>query len=100
MNATSPATNGESLHVRLLERAYKCRVLLCREEGGGYSALALELPGVASQGNTKREALANVAEAFRGAISVYLDDGGKIPWTDAKRERPADSEEHWLLVDV
>ncbi len=100
MNTAIPVTNGACIYVRLLERAYECRVLLCPEEGGGYSALALQLPGVASEGDTKSDALANVAEAFRGAISVYLDEAGEIPWTDAKRERSADSEEYWLLVDV
>ena len=100
MNAAMPLIEVECENARVLERAYECRVLLCPEEGGGYSALALQLPGVVSEGNTKSEALANVAEAFRGAISVYLDEGGEIPWTDAKRERVAGSEEYWLVVDV
>lgn len=100
MNTAIRATNGIVFRLRKPNRAYECRVLLCPEEGGGYSALALQLPGVVSEGNTKQEALENVAEAFRGAISIYSDEAGEIPWMDAKRERPPDSEEHWLCVDV
>ena len=85
---------------RLDENAYECRVLLCPEEDGGYSAHALRLPGVVSQGESVAEALANITDAFRAAISVYHERGEAIPWTDLKIERPKRSIEKWIVVNV
>ena len=86
-----------------LERTYRCQVILCPEEEGGYSALAKRLPGVVSQGETEDEALVNIAEALRGALSVYLGEpNASIPWSDedADIDRPVGSIERWILVDV
>ena len=82
--------------------AYECRALVCPEAAGGFSVHALRLPGVVSQGETIEEALENIAEAFRGALSIYLEDlGSSIPWRDEEVEvRPAGSIERWILVDV
>lgn len=81
---------------------YECRALLCPESCGGFSAIALRLPGVASQGETEEEALANLKEAFAGAVAMYLEDSGAIPWTDEGThvERTSDCKERWILVDV
>jgi len=84
----------------LAENTYECRVLLCPEEGGGYSAHAVRLPGVVSQGESVAEALENIAEAFQGAISVYREQGGVIPWTNLQIDRPKGSIEKWILVNV
>ena len=46
------------------------KVVLQREKAGGYSVYVPELPGCISQGETKEEALANIAEA----IELYVDD--------------------------
>jgi len=82
------------------EPAYECRVLLCPEPAGGFSAYALRLPGVASQGETEDEALKNVTEAFRAAIETYTEEGMEIPWTDeAPIERTQNCLERWILVD-
>jgi predicted RNase H-like HicB family nuclease len=64
----------------------RCLVYLIPEEEGGFSAIAAELPGVASQGDTEQEALANIREAFQGAIQVYKDDNREVPWLDAPRK--------------
>ncbi len=82
------------------ENTYQCRVLLCPEEGGGYSAHALRLPGVVSQGESVQEALVNITDAFQGAISVYQEEGVEIPWTDVDLDRPKGSVERWILVNV
>jgi predicted RNase H-like HicB family nuclease len=81
-------------------RAYECRTLLCPEDEGGYSAHVLNLPGVVSQGETLREALANIAEAFGAAVSYYLENRGTIPWTPVEIERSQDSQERWILVNA
>jgi predicted RNase H-like HicB family nuclease len=46
----------------------KIRVELIPEPEGGFSAVCPELPGCASGGDTREEALANVKEA----IALYL----------------------------
>ena len=84
-----------------LEGTYRCQALLCPESDGGFAVFARRLPGVASQGETEEEALSNLAEAFRGAIQMYLEDGGSIPWQDIdKSDIPKGSVERWILVDV
>lgn len=83
-----------------LNRTYRCRVILCPEDDGGYSVLTWRLPGVASQGDTEDEAIANIAEALQAALQMYLEDGS-IPWQDIDdRDVPKNSIERWILVDV
>ncbi len=78
---------------------FECRVLLCPEEEGGYSAHALLLPGVVSQGETDREALENITEAFQGALASYQDSGETIPWGRVDvDEVPANAIEKWIAV--
>ncbi len=79
---------------------YECRVLLCPESDGGFSALALRLPGVVSQGETIEEALGNIADAFQATVQSYLEAGAPIPWSDISAERPKDCLERWILVNV
>ncbi len=82
------------------ERTFECRVLLYPEAGGGFSAIAARLPGVVSEGETEKEALDNIAEAFQGAVAYYLDERGAIPWTDAAVERTEGCKERWIIVDA
>lgn len=67
-----------------MERRFK--VVLERNELGGYTALVPILPGCISEGDTRDEALANIREA----IEVYLDslqaDGEPIPSEDDVEE--------------
>lgn len=86
--------------VSLSDRAYECRVLLVPESEGGYSAHATRLPGVVSEGETIEEALANVGEAFAGAVRAYLDSGRDIPWGNAEVEKTPGAEERWIVVNV
>ncbi len=85
---------------RFGERTFECRVLLHPQAGGGFSAIAARLPGVVSEGETETEALANIAEAFQGAVAFYLDDRGAIPWTDVAVERTEGCQERWIIVDA
>ena len=79
---------------------FECRVLLCPEPEGGYSAHALRLPGVVSQGDSVAEALENIKEAFRGAIRTYHEQGLSVPLTPIATERPAGALERWVLVEL
>ncbi len=62
------------------ETAFDLFVELMEEPEGGYSAIAGNLPGVVSQGETKTEAMSNIYEAACGVIESYLSDGKPIPW--------------------
>jgi len=64
------------------EQVYRCQVILEEEPAGGFSVYCARLPGVASQGDTEEEALANIKEAIEGAIEAYNDLKEEIPWSD------------------
>ena len=61
-------------------------VALIEEAEGGYSVIALNLPGAASQGDTQKEALANIREAAIGCIEEYEASGEEVPWVDVSQE--------------
>jgi predicted RNase H-like HicB family nuclease len=76
-----------------------CLVYLIQEEDGGYSVIAANLPGAASQGDSEAEALANIEEAMHGLIESYRESSQPIPWTDSPKPRPAGVvKEQWVLV--
>ncbi|NQU20083.1 MAG: type II toxin-antitoxin system HicB family antitoxin [Candidatus Nealsonbacteria bacterium] len=80
--------------------AFECRVVVCPEEEGGYSAHALRLPGVISQGDSVEEALCNIEDAFRETVVSYREDNLDVPWAPVDVDRPAGSIERWTLVNV
>jgi predicted RNase H-like HicB family nuclease len=49
----------------------KFTVVLRKESEGGYSAQYVELPGAISQGDTRKEALANIKEAIEGYLEAF-----------------------------
>ena len=55
------------------------KVILEREEEGGYSVYVPILPGCASQGETKEEALANIKEAIECYLEGLRINGLPIP---------------------
>jgi len=57
----------------------KVTIVLEREEAGGFSAYVPALPGCASQGETQREALANIREAIEAHLLGLRDDGLPLP---------------------
>jgi predicted RNase H-like HicB family nuclease len=61
---------------------YRVHLLVVKDEEGGYSAIALNLPGIGSCGSTEEEAVENAREAIRGALESYRDSGDAIPWKD------------------
>jgi len=60
-------------------------VLLEREEDGGYVVSVPALPGCITQGETRREALANIREAIAAYIEDCRSAGDAIP-TEADKE--------------
>jgi len=54
-------------------------VVLEPETDGGFSVYVPSLPGCASQGDTKEEALANIREAIEAYLLGLKDDGLPFP---------------------
>lgn len=77
---------------------YLC--LICTiQEGGRYSAVVLNLPGVESRGDTEEEAVRNVREVILRAIQPYTAHGEPIPWTDGHAgDVPEDAKRFWITV--
>jgi len=55
-------------------KSLKLTVVLRKEEEGGYSAQCLELPGCISEGETKKETLANIREAIDGYLEAFPEE--------------------------
>ncbi len=64
------------------QTCFECRVALLSEDDGGFSIYAINLPGVASQGDSEKEALANIVNALSGALAEYKSCGEDIPWSE------------------
>lgn len=60
-------------------------VVLSSEADGGFSVFVPELPSVASQGETREEALAMAKEAIEGYLEVMREDGLPIPQVERGR---------------
>ncbi len=52
----------------------KFTVFLREEPEGGYSAQCVELLGAISQGETRKEALANIKEAIEGYLEAFPEE--------------------------
>ena len=57
----------------------KYRVLIEQDEDGAFVAICPSLPGCISQGNTRKEALANIKDAIDGYIASLKKHGEPIP---------------------
>jgi predicted RNase H-like HicB family nuclease len=82
---------------------YECRVLLCPENEGGFSAHALNIAGVVSEGDTIEQALERIADAFKGTVEYHLESNRAIPWRDGDPEffdAMTGTIERWITVDV
>jgi predicted RNase H-like HicB family nuclease len=52
----------------------KFTIILREEPEGGYSAQCVELPGVISEGENRKEALANIKEALEGYLEAFPEE--------------------------
>ena len=48
--------------------------VVLREEEEGYSAQVVELPGCISQGENRKQALANIREAVEGYLEAFPEE--------------------------
>ena len=52
----------------------KFTVILREEPEGGYSAQCVELPSAISQGENRKEVLANIKEAIEGYLKAFPEE--------------------------
>ena len=79
------------------EETYAIHLSIVPEEDGRYSAIALNLPGAGSCGDTKAEAIANAKEAVKGVLESYQESGESIPWKDSRSDK-SPGEKKWITV--
>ncbi|NCN64578.1 MAG: type II toxin-antitoxin system HicB family antitoxin [Candidatus Altiarchaeum hamiconexum] len=60
------------------------KVVLEKDEDGGYAVTVPSLPGCISQGDTKEEALKNIREAIELHVESLAEDG--LPITKKSRD--------------
>jgi antitoxin HicB len=63
----------------LMASTREFEVALTQEEDGTYSVTVPSLPGCASQGDTRVEALAMIREAIEGYIESLVAHGDPVP---------------------
>ena len=81
--------------------AYKIHLLVTKDDDGVFSAVALNLPGAGSCGDTEEQAVENAKEAVRGTLESYLTVSEEIPWKDTcDVDIPFGAEQKWILVHV
>ncbi len=56
----------------------KFTVILRKEEKSGYSVQCVELLGEISEGDTKKEALANIREAIQGFLAAFPEEDERL----------------------
>jgi antitoxin HicB len=65
---------------------YRVYMRTIPEEDGGFSTIAINLPGAGSCGDTEEESIANAKEAVQGVLESYQETGDPIPWQPVSEE--------------
>jgi len=100
MNA-QPSTHQSSVTTSGPESGCPIHLLIIQDDDSGYSAIALNLPGSGSCGDTEEEAIENAKEAVRGVLEEYRESGEAIPWKDTRDvEIPPSAKQLWVIVNV
>jgi predicted RNase H-like HicB family nuclease len=68
-----------------MEPAREYEVVLSPEPEGGFSVFVPELPSVATQGDTREQALAMAKEAIEGYLEVMEEEGWEVPRVERER---------------
>ena len=79
---------------------YRIEILTIEEEEGGYSTIALNLPGAGSCGDTKEQSIANAEDAIKTVLEEYKESGDRIPWAEVMADKIGPGEKKVILVHV
>lgn len=77
-----------------------CHARFSPDPEGGFCAYAVNLPGVAEDGDSYEEARDNLKDAFQAVIQTYLESGQPIPWKIEEEDRREGWFDKSLAVDV
>jgi len=80
--------------------SYRIEILIIEEEEGGYSTVALNLPGAGSCGKDKEESIANAKDAIKDALETYQELGDPIPWAEVTPDKLVGGERKVIWIDV
>ncbi len=81
-------TDGQRLHFQIEEN-----------EEGGFSVIALNLPGAGSSGPTEEVAIERAKLAVQAVIEDYRESGETIPWQDTIRHvAEKGTKTKWVVV--
>ena len=72
---------------------YKVPLVLSPQPEGGFTVTSPVLPELVTEGDTVREALANVQDALAAVIEIYQDLGRRLP---ASTQVPEEASAVWL----
>lgn len=87
----------ENLRVEL--RDFHVHLVIIKDGESEFSAIAWNLPGAGSCGDTVQEAVNNAKDAVREVLESYKASGEAIPWGDRAGEQiPPDAEQKWVIV--
>lgn len=67
-----------------MQRRFK--VILEKNDSGGFTVTVPSLPGCVTQGNDRREALEHIQEAIEGFLEALLIEGLPIPFEDVEMD--------------
>lgn len=81
-------------------KPYRIEILTIEDKEGGYSTIALNLPGAGSCGDDKVESIANAREAIKDALETYKELGDPIPWAEVTPEKVVGGERMVIWIDV
>lgn len=97
------AANGRLLAVKFEQYSPPRRsfqAVVCPEDEGGFSVLALNFPGVISQAETEVEAEENIREAFLAMLESCQKHGEALPYSPQPViEMAAGCRQIWVKVD-
>ncbi len=79
---------------------FNCLVYVLRHDQGAYLARSATLDGVSGGGDSEREALKNVVQAFKTKVGGYLADEKPIPWLEVPLEAAPDEQSRWIAVHL
>jgi predicted RNase H-like HicB family nuclease len=81
-------------------KGYRLHLLILKDDENSYSAVALNLPGAGSCGDSIEEAVENAKEAISGVLEEYNSSGVPIPWKDSSAvEIPLGAIQKWIIID-
>ena len=75
-------------------QSFRCHLIVTKDGDELFSAVALNLPGAGSCGESEEEAIENAKEAIRDTIESYFESGEPIPWKDTSSANVAVGEKH------